>query len=390
MADVLRFVVDSLSTGPVALATVVSTSGSSPLPAGSAMAVTAEGEVVGSVSGGCVEAAVFDLAQEVLRGTAGPGLHRFGFADADAFEVGLTCGGALEVFVEAVRPAQRSRLDRLLLDVGEQRAVALATVTAHPDPAQIGLRVMLRPEGAAAGGTADELRLLALVGDDARAMLGSGTTGSLTYGALGERLGDAIRVFVQTWVPAPRLIIVGAVDFSAALARVAKVLGYRVTLCDARPVFATPQRFPAADEVVVDWPQRYLRAEIEAGRTDSRTAVCILTHDSKFDVPALEVALASGDVGYVGAMGSRRTHGDRVERLRAAGVTDDALARLHSPIGLDLGARTPEETAVSIAAEIIASRYAGTGRPLAATGGDIHRPGEAGEAVEAVRAPARA
>jgi xanthine dehydrogenase accessory factor len=375
MLDVLRFVADHLASGPVALATVVSTTGSSPLPAGSMMAVTGSGEVAGSVSGGCVEAAVFELAQQVLRGGQ-PGLHRFGFADADALEVGLTCGGALEVFVQAVAPGEHDRIERLLREVGDQRAVGVATVTAHPDPAHVGLRVGLHADGVTAGSTHDEHRILGLVGADAQGMLDNGVSGSLTYGAHGERLGDAIRVFVQTWVPAPRLIIVGAVDFSAALARVAKVLGYRVTLCDARPVFATPQRFPAADEVVVDWPHRYLRAEIEAGRIDARTAVCVLTHDTKFDVPVLEAALACEDLGYVGAMGSRRTHDDRVDRLRAAGVAPDGIARLHSPIGLDLGARTPDETALSIAAEIVASRHGGSGRPLATTQGDIHSPEE--------------
>lgn len=371
VSDVLRFVGDALATGPVALATVVGTSGSSPLPVGSMMAVSGTGEVVGSVSGGCVEAAVFDLAQEVLRGGE-PGLHRFGFADADAFEVGLTCGGALEVFVQALPVAEAPRI--ALLDQGgdQQRAVAVATVTAHPDPELVGLRVTLDADAPAPGTTPAERRIADLVGDDARGMLGTGASGTLTYGARGERLGDAIRVFVQCWVPAPRLIIVGAVDFSAALARVAKVLGYRVTLCDARPVFATPQRFPAADEVVVDWPHRYLRGEIDEGRTDARTAVCILTHDAKFDVPALEVALAAPSLGYVGAMGSRRTHQDRLARLRAAGVVDSSLARLHSPIGLDLGARTPEETALSIAAEIVAARRGGSGVPLKDTAGDIH------------------
>ena len=371
VSDVLRFVGEALGTGPVALATVVGTSGSSPLPVGSMMAVSGTGEVVGSVSGGCVEAAVFDLAQEVLRG-ADAGLHRFGFADADAFEVGLTCGGALEVFVQALPAADAPRVHGLLQDCEQQRPVAVATVTAHPDPDLVGLRVTLHADGLAPGTTAAGRRIADLVGPDARGMLGTGANGTLTYGARGERLGDAIRVFVQCWVPAPRLIIVGAVDFSAALARVATVLGYRVTLCDARPVFATPQRFPAADEVVVDGPHRYLRGEIEAGRTDARTAVCVLTHDAKFDVPTLDVALADSTLGYVGAMGSRRTHEDRVARLRAAGVDEGALAQLHSPIGLDLGARTPEETAVSIAAEIVAAHRGGSGLPLKETAGDIH------------------
>jgi len=161
--------------------------------------------------------------------------------------------------------------------------------------------------------------------------------------------------------------VFGAIDFAAAVARVGKFLGYRVTVCDARPVFATPARFPEADEVIVEWPHRYL----ERTSVDERTAICVLTHDPKFDVPLLEVALRT-PAGYIGAMGSRRTHSDRLARLREAGLTDAELARLRSPIGLDLGARTPEETAVSVAAELIQLRWGGSGQPLTATGGRIH------------------
>jgi xanthine dehydrogenase accessory factor len=168
------------------------------------------------------------------------------------------------------------------------------------------------------------------------------------------------------------MLVFGAIDFAAAVARVGGFLGYAVTVCDARPVFATTSRFPEADEVVVDWPHRYLRAEHEAGRIDARTVITVLTHDPKFDVPLLEVALRLPEVAYVGAMGSRRTHEDRVDRLREAGITEAEIACLSSPIGLDLGARTPEETAISIAAEIIAGRWGGSGEPLASTSGRIH------------------
>jgi xanthine dehydrogenase accessory factor len=167
------------------------------------------------------------------------------------------------------------------------------------------------------------------------------------------------------------MIVFGAIDFAAAVARMGSYLGYRVTVCDARPVFATSKRFPGAEEVVVDWPHRYLRGEVEAGRVDGRTVVCVLTHDPKFDVPVLEVALDQ-PLAYVGAMGSRRTHEDRLSRLREAGVTDKAIERLRSPIGLDLGARTPEETAVSIAAEVIAARWGGGGARLSDLDGRIH------------------
>jgi xanthine dehydrogenase accessory factor len=178
-------------------------------------------------------------------------------------------------------------------------------------------------------------------------------------------------VLVSSFAPAARMLVFGATDHAAAVARIGTFLGYRVTVCDARPVFATGRRFPDAHEVVVDWPHRYLEAEAAAGRVDGRTAVCVLTHDPKFDVPVLEIALQL-PLGYVGAMGSRRTHDDRLKRLRETGLPAAALARLASPIGLDLGARTPEETAVSIAAEIVALRWQGTGKRLTETDGRIH------------------
>jgi xanthine dehydrogenase accessory factor len=181
-----------------------------------------------------------------------------------------------------------------------------------------------------------------------------------------------MRVFVWAFAPAPRMLVFGAIDFAAAVAKVGAFLGYHVTVCDARPVFATHSRFPEADEVVVKWPHKYLREEVDAGRIDPRTVVCVLTHDPKFDVPVLELALRLPEVAYVGAMGSRRTHEDRLKRLLDAGLTEEELSRLHSPIGLDLGARTPEETAVSIAAEIVARRWGGTGDPLSQTDGRIH------------------
>ena len=203
-------------------------------------------------------------------------------------------------------------------------------------------------------------------------LLAAGHNATLTYGPDGERRGEGMRVFVWAFAPKPRLLVFGAIDFAAAVARVGAFLGYHVTVCDARPVFATTSRFPEADEVVVDWPHRYLGAEHEAGRLDPRTVVTVLTHDPKFDVPLLEVALRLPEVAYVGAMGSRRTHDDRLERLREAGLTEAELERLSSPIGLDLGARTPEETAISIAAEIIAGRWGGSGQRLGVTDGRIH------------------
>jgi xanthine dehydrogenase accessory factor len=181
-----------------------------------------------------------------------------------------------------------------------------------------------------------------------------------------------MRVFVAAFAPKPRMLVFGAIDFAAAVARVGSFLGYHVTVCDARPVFATNSRFPEADEVVVQWPHKFLKKELEEGRIDRRTVICVLTHDPKFDVPLLEVALRLPEVAYVGAMGSRRTHDDRNARLKEAGLTDDEIARLSSPIGLDLGARTPEETAISIAAEIIAGQWGGSGERLVTTRGRIH------------------
>jgi xanthine dehydrogenase accessory factor len=210
-------------------------------------------------------------------------------------------------------------------------------------------------------------RLDQAVDDDARGMLAQGLTGVRHYGEHGERRLDDLAVFVHSFAPPPRMLVFGAIDFAAAVARAGKFLGYQVTVCDARPIFATKARFPDADEVVVEWPHRYL------ARTpvDTRTVICVLTHDPKFDVPVLEVALRT-PAGYIGAMGSRRTHDDRLERLREAGLTEEELARLRSPIGLDLGARTPEETAVSVAAELIQLRWGGSGKPLTLTSGRIH------------------
>ena len=210
------------------------------------------------------------------------------------------------------------------------------------------------------------------VHDDAIGLLASGTNATLTYGPDGERRGEGMRVFVWAFAPKPRMLVFGAIDFAAAVARVGAFLGYHVTVCDARPVFATNSRFPEADEVVVDWPHRYLQAEQDAGRVDQRTVIAVLTHDPKFDVPLLEVALRLPEVAYVGAMGSRRTHDDRLARLHEAGLTEKEIDRLSSPIGLDLGARTPEETAISIAAEIVALQWGGTGDRLAARDGRIH------------------
>jgi xanthine dehydrogenase accessory factor len=318
---------------------------------------------------------VYELATEVA-GTGVSVLQRYGVSDDDAFAVGLTCGGIIDVFVEPVSKATFPELGAIGDDIAGHRPAAVATVITHPDPHRVGRRLVIRAD--AVTGSLGSGRANAAVSDDARGLLAAGRSEVLSYGPDGQRRGEGMEVFVSSHAPRPRMLVFGAIDFAAAVARQGVFLGYRVTVCDARPVFATPARFPTADEVVVEWPHRYLAAQVDAGAIDGRTVICVLTHDPKFDVPLLAVALRVPDVAYVGAMGSRRTHDDRLDRLRAAGLTDTELNRLASPIGLDLGARTPEETAVSIAAEIIARRWGGGGRPLTETGGRIHHQGGLG------------
>jgi len=314
----------------IGVGTVVTTFRSAPRPPGASMLVCPDDSAVGSVSGGCVEGAVYDLAQAVLE-SGEPALQRYGVSDDDAFAVGLTCGGILDVYVQMVNQETFPELGEIAEDIDAGRPVALATVIEHPDRSWLDRRLVVRPgqDGTLdVGGTVGSPRADDAVRDDALGLLAAGTSATLTYGI--------------------------------------------VTVCDARPVFATTSRFPDADDVVVDWPHRYLTSEKEAGRIDPRTIVTVLTHDPKFDVPLLEVALRMPEIGYVGAMGSRRTHQVRMDRLREMGLTEDELGRLYGPIGLDLGARTPEETAISIVAEIIAGRWGGTGRHLRDTFGQIH------------------
>lgn len=252
-----------------------------------------------------------------------------------------------------------------------QQPTALVTVV---DGVGVGAKLLVVPDGEPQGSLGNA-ELDRIVARDALAELEAGRSGIRHYGPEGqttpEDLVDSptVSVFVESWAPPPQMWIFGAVDFTAALSRVAKVLGYRVIVCDAREVFATRRRFPAADEVVVSWPGPLF--DQRGAQLGTRDAVCVLTHDSKFDVPAVRGALATG-VGYIGVMGSRKTHDKRTERLREAGVTDTELARLMSPIGLDLGARTPEETAISICAEIIARRTGRLAPSLRDASGPIH------------------
>jgi xanthine dehydrogenase accessory factor len=356
----------------VGMGTVVGTWRSAPRQPGAAMLVGPDESAVGSVSGGCVESAVYALAQEVVA-DGHPVLQRYGVSDNDAFAVGLTCGGILDVFVEKVSQQTFPELADIAADIEAGHPVAVATVVEHPDFTRLGMRMIVRPaDDSPIIGSVGSARADAAVADDVRGLLAAGKTELLTYGPDGQRRGEGMRVFAASYAPPPRMLVFGAIDFAAAVARLGSFLGYRVTVCDARPVFATRTRFPDAHEVIVDWPHRYLSGEVEAGRIDARTVICVLTHDPKFDVPVLEIALRLTQVGFIGAMGSRKTHEERLQRLREAGLSEVELERLSSPIGLDLGARTPEETAISIAAEIVSQRWGGHGARLAELNGRIH------------------
>ena len=360
-----------------ALATVVSVTGSAPRLPGAALAVDETGAALGSVSGGCVEGAVYELCLEVLE-TGVPVRHRFGYSDDDAFAVGLTCGGVLDVLIMPIPRARavRTALAAALDAIAEGYPIALACIAEGPQEL-LGHGVLtVRPDGTYDGTLQGTSALDARAAAEAAALLAQGRTAAVqmgdTEGTAGGVCGEPLTLFVESAAPPPRLLVFGAIDFAAALVRVGRFLGFHVTVCDARPVFTTRDRFPEAHEVVTDWPHRYLEAEVRAGSLDARTAICVLTHDPKFDVPLLELAL-SLPVAYIGAMGSRRTHQDRLTRLQESGVPPTSLTRLRSPIGLDLAARTPEETALSIAAEIVATRHGGTGAPLSRTAVAIHR-----------------
>jgi xanthine dehydrogenase accessory factor len=353
-----------------AVATVVAVGGSAPRQPGAALAVDSEGTAIGSVSGGCVEGAVYELCRRALEDGESV-LERFGYSDEDAFAVGLTCGGVIDILVTPVHADAPTRevFAAALATAARGEAAAVARIT--DGPADLAGRALLvRPDGTYDGTLGGHRELDRTAAREAGAMLDAGRTGTVVIGEDGSRCGRPLTLLVESSVPAPRMIVFGAVDFAAALVRVGKFLGYHVTVCDARPVFATASRFKEADEVVVEWPHRYL----ESTEVDGRTVLCVLTHDAKFDVPLLELALRL-PVAYVGAMGSRRTHEDRNRRLREVGVSDLDIARLRSPIGLDLGARTPEETALSIGAEIVANRRGGTGVSLTGAHTPIHHDG---------------
>jgi len=355
----------------VAVARVVGVEGSGPRDPGATMAVSEAGEVAGSISGGCVEGAVVTEALEAMA-QGGARRRTYGYSDTEAFAVGLTCGGTLHVLVDPDLPSVYEELRRALAD---HEPVALATVVELEDEGndvsgEIALGAsLLVHDGGLVDGTLGIPSLDAVVRRDAAGALASGLSTTRHYGRCGEARQRSVGVFLEVFAPPPRLVIFGAVDFTAALVKVAKVLGYHVTVCDARPVFATRARFPTADEVLAERPERHLDAM--GGSLGPRDAVCVLTHDPKFDVPALVAALGTA-TGYIGAMGSRRTHADRLARLHEVGVSDETMRRVMAPIGLDIGARTPEETAVAICAEIIAQRAGKSVPSLRDRSGPIH------------------
>ena len=297
----------------VATATVVRTERSAPRDPGAMLAVSERGEVAGSVTGGCVEPAVYEEARDVLAGGP-PRLKTYGIADEEAFEVGLPCGGTVHIFVDNLDPELVAPVAEA---IREERPVAIETAI-----------------------SGSEIGAKRVVSDSE--LLARGENGIVET--------DDGELFVNSFVPRPNMYVFGAVDHAGSVAEIGRFLGFRVTVCDARAKFATPERFPNVDELVVEWPDRFL----EQAPVDERTAICVLTHDHKFDVPLLKVALES-PAGYIGAMGSRRTNDERAERLRAEGVTDEQLARIKAPIGLDIGSRTPSEVAVAVAAEIVAT-----------------------------------
>lgn len=373
MRDVIEAVIPWVGRGDnFALATVVSTSKSAPRPPGASMAVGMQGEAVGSVSGGCVEGAVYQIGQDVIE-TGIPVLENYGYSDNVAFEVGLTCGGNIDVFVERINFESFPEILQVADDIQAGNPVAVATVIEHPDPEVLGSRLVVWPRRTA--GTLGSSQFDHAVSDDARGLLASGESSVIMYGPDGERMESGTQVFVASYQPKPRMIIFGAIDFAGAVAKAGALVGFHVTVCDAREIFATTARFPGADEVIVSWPHVYLQQEIDRQAIDNRTVICVLTHDPKFDVPVLDIALRLEGVekpAYVGAMGSRKTHLDRLSRLRDVGIDASQIAELHSPIGLNLGGRTPEETAVSVLAEIVAKRWNGNGVPLKCSDSAVH------------------
>ena len=361
----------------IACATVVATEGSGPRELGAMMAVNDAGEVAGSVSGGCVESAVVDEAIAAISDKT-PRLLSYGIADELGLSVGLTCGGTIHIFVQLLEPGPI--FESMVSAIDAKSPFALCTAVSGPN---MGATIVFSDSDQFPIASLGDRTLDRLVSEDATELLAKGLTQLRHYGNQPNNsdrektdstkdlstspLSSETRVFIQSFAPPPRLILIGAIDFSRALCQVGKLLGYHVTICDARSRFATVARFPDADRVEIEWPHHY----IESTAIDSRTAIVVLTHDPKFDIPALRTAVRT-DAGYIGAMGSRRTHRDRVRRLQEIGMDPTDIARISSPIGLDIGGSTPEETAISIFSEIIALRSGREGGRLTNSERSIH------------------
>ncbi|MDQ3630046.1 MAG: XdhC family protein [Actinomycetota bacterium] len=388
MKDILPDLTDWVVAGDrVAVATVVGVHRSAPRPPGAKMAVNADGRIVGAVSGGCVVGAVVGVAEQILHRGAGPALLHYGIADEEAWDVGLPCGGEIEVWVAEHRPSRFEEIAavggraarvtvlegehagaQVLLEPGTQSGEDGRDATAGDGNGRASAAGRdangHRAAGPAPGG-AGATALTGSLGDrdlDARALAAAG---ELLWTQRSERRGD---LFVDVVHPPPRLIVFGAVDFAAAVCTLARAAGWRPYVVDPRERFATPERFPDAEEVVCAWPDRAFE---QLGGIDPATSIAVLTHDPKLDDAALLIALRS-DADYVGAMGSRRAQASRRERLLEAGVDEEELARLAAPIGLDLGATSNEETALSIVAEVVAHRNGREGGRLTHASGRIH------------------
>ena len=343
-------------------ATLVEAIGSAPLDPGAQMLVDDRTNIEGSVTGGCVEGALVEEAQRILGGESAR-IVTYGVSDEEAAGVGLMCGGTVRVFVHEHRGDALEALDAVAGARAGDEPVAVATLL---DGDQAGAKMAILGDRVVGGLGVTEL-LDRSVQRDARGQLDEGISRLRRYGAGGEVMGADLAVYIQAFSTQPRMVIFGAIDFSAEMAKVASEIGYRVTICDARGPFVKSPRFSRAAEVVVDWPDRYLEGE----DLSDRDVVLVFTHDAKFDEPALIGALAT-DAGYIGALGSRKTQARRVERLRDAGLDEEAVARIHAPCGLDIGARTPPETVISVLAEVIAVRTGRAGESLRDTSGPIH------------------
>jgi xanthine dehydrogenase accessory factor len=348
----------------IAIATLIETEGSSPLEEGAMMFVDSEMNIEGSITGGCVESALVEKAQTVLAGEP-PTVEVYGISDETAATVGLTCGGTVHVFVERLSADSKAVLDGVFEAAIKGSPAAVAVLI---DGETAGARLAVAPDGVSGGFGGEPALLDVTARRETAGMLERGTTGIRRYGADGTTMGSALRVFVHSFARPASMVIIGATDFAAATAVLAEQLGYSVTIVDPREPFIRSNRFSKHANVAVRWPDSYLDSE----ELDQRDVVLIFSHDPKLDEPALISALGSG-AGYIGALGSRRTQAKRVERLTELGVSEVDLTRIFAPCGLDLGARTPAETAISILAEVIAMQNQRKGEQLSKSDGPIHQ-----------------